>query len=355
VSAIQICTPVAKKSKYMEKEVRSVYSRILLSWKLLMFVAKKSKWTIRFITEQPRLNLLSQGILHLATLQPIHRNAWEKSQSRLLATTIYEDLKRMGAMLENRPLRLALEFLKRKGVIELLAPRTPTVASPIDRFYRLKYIFASKEELGTSIIEECHKEFPTKVEPFRPKEDPIRASPSSSSTPSSTTPSSFVDTQPSSASIQPNSASDPQFQPNHEDESYDFDDEFGDVEFEDVVGLENEVMETPTSSKTVSTEQNALAPGADSMETYRSRNRKIEDLINQIHLLRQKVTSINDRSEWLSRQRADYDFLLRKIDAIIEKLSQCLQVNTDVLASIPDKETQLVIDVSSRSSLSAER
>jgi len=344
---MQICTPVAKKSKYMEREVKRVYSRILLSWKLLMFVAKKSKWAIQFVTEQPRLNVISQGIIHLASLQPIHRNPWEKGQSRLLATSIYEDLKRMGAVIDNKPLRLALEFLKRKGVPELLTPPTPVTLSPIDKFYRLKFSFSSNEQLAAEIIQECRREFPDKIDSLRPSSVPGQDHPSSLPTTNTlpisnenTTSTTSSEGDISSASVPPYSATDP--------EEDDFDSEFGDVEFEDVLSVENPLAEVPiTAESSATTSASAPPSGPESFEIYRLRNRRIEDLVKKFHLLRQKVTSIEDRSEWLPRQRADFEALLRRLDSFVEKLCLCSQLNTDVLTSIPDKDTKLVIDVSS--------
>jgi hypothetical protein len=354
VSALQIATPVSKKSKYMEREVTAVYSRIRLAWKFLMYMVRKSQWAMRFITDQPRLNVLSQGILHLASLVPIHRNIWEKPQSRTLATTIYEDMKHLHTLISNKPLMMALEFLKRKGVPQLLQARVAVPLQSIDKFYRLKSILKSKLALASPLIENCRDEFgASKIRSFRSK-SPFDPSLTPSTQPLASNSTHLESTSPTTTSLETEKEESPEtgFSGDVPPGWLDDESEFDDIEFEDVVGSTNAPLEgsKPAEDEEIKEKPIEGLKGSDPLEKYCQRNRTLDEISKQVALIQKKVLEINDRENWLPNQKVEYTELLHYIDDLLELLAICIRCNTDFIASSPLNlsESGIVIEFSAR-------
>lgn len=309
---------------------------------------------MRFITDQPRLHLLCQGLLHLASLQPIHRNAWEKPRARSLATTIYNDITRIGALITNAPLTAALEFLKRKGVSQLLQTRTVASRTPIDRFYRLKFALKVKSASATSLIEKSRDEFGLdKIRAFRfnsPFDDTETRNnqlSTSSSTVSVATQADQVVTTRENTKTNETTHSDHDAPPGWLD-----DDEFDDIEFEDVVATD-ESQENIDSTKDEQAQIGKPPESSeddDPLERYRERNRESDHLSKQIVLIQKKLAEIQDRREWLPSQKTDYTNLMRHIDDLLELLDICTKVNTDTITSsaLASSNSRILIEVSAK-------
>jgi hypothetical protein len=310
-----------------------------------MFIVKKSQWATKFLLEQPKLNLLCQGILHLISLHPIHRNQWEKPLAKTLATVIFQDLTRMGSLLSSKPLKLALEHLRRNKVSEQLATRPPASVSSVNRFYRLKFQLKSKDILATSIINQCREREGSSIRAF------LTRSPYEEATPTETQTSSSSSPIPASEQVKiatETSSADPapvpyEYDPNAEDD-------FENIDFEDVEASEE--LAEPSIEQDFAPKIPVAGPLENSsrLDEYRQSNRKIEEISNQIRFIQQKLQEITERRDWIPAQNAEYTALLRRIEDLLSLLGLCTTANTEAIRACPEAltESQVVIDIQVR-------
>lgn len=353
VSAVEVSTPLQKHTKHLQREVTSLYSRITLSWKLMMYMCKKSQWAVRYVLEQPRLNVFCKAILHLLSLAPIQRNAWEKPLAKKLAGIIYEDLVRIGNLVDNQPLRSALEFLKRKNVKTALQPPvTGRTRTPIDRFYYIKHAVSIKDALASKIIEETSTEFPGRIPAFRSRQvlSSFEELPQTSPKKKSAV---IIHASPSKATEKIEEKE--MTAQDDGGEEYNEDD-FDDVLFEDVENEEEKVSEEQVEEEEEEKKKKVEEVPAsehtssvdDGLEKYRQRNRDIALLVKQLVVLKDRLANIENRANWLPHQTTDFNAVSLRVAELLDTLANCTVVNTVAITSSPEaaKGTQ-IIEVSS--------
>lgn len=309
-----------------------------------MFLCKKSQWAVRFILEQPRLNVFCKAILHLSSLVPNQRNIWEKPLAKKLATLIYEDMVRIGALVDNQPLRSALEFLKRKKVKSALhtAP-TARTRTPIDRYYFIKHAISLQDAVASKLIQEIAAEFPDQIPAFRSRQVTSSFDEVPDSSPKKKTPKVTV-TVPKAKEPEEVDVSEAVEEETEEDE-----DLFEDIMFEDV---DNE--EEPPKEATVEEEKqfetkdlkaaSEPSPEDTRLEKYRQRNRDTALLVRHLDALQKKLAGIEDRSNWIPNQITDYNATTLRVTELLDALAACTKVSTSAITSDPQtgKGTQVI-------------
>lgn len=298
-----------------------------------MFMCKKSQWAVRFLLEQPRLNVFCKAILHLISLAPAQRNVWEKPLARKLASLIYEDMVRLGALVDNQPLRGALEFLKRKKVkVALQPPTTARTRTPIDRFYYLKHAISLKDATASKIIAEITSEFPSQVPSFRSRQVTSSFEEVPDSSPKKIAPKKAPSAAPTKE-VEEESAAPASSSPPDDDQ-----DDFDDILFEDVE-YEEPVVEELIDVGKVLEESAALEPPKQAspedirLEKLRQRNRDMALLVQHLSILKTKLDGIEERSNWIPNQITDYNAVSLRVTELLDILAACTQVNTTAITS----------------------
>lgn len=309
---------------------------------------------MKFVTEQPRLSLICQSLFHLASLQPVHKNSWEKPLAHTLATTLYEDLKRLGGLLNNVPLNLALEHLKRKGFASLLRMNPAPIVDPIDRFYRLLFQLEVADKQAIALMDDARTQFGSRVQ--QPRTTRIipehRRTNSSTATPRAVSAPAAPSTAAAVDDIRQSSL------------SVDSQSEFGDIEFEDVLEdmdepLDVEVSAVKKPEEAVEEEKKdvphaSAATAAESMtraESYRKSRRDIEMAIEKLKVVQKKLLAVEDRRNWLPRQNQQYASALARIEELLQILSQCSDLYAEAVLALSSEHHQdgtVVVELSTR-------
>lgn len=323
-----------------------VYTHILLSWKFLMYIAKKSQWAMKFVTEQPRLNLLCQALFHLASLQPVHKNPWERPLAHTLASSIYEDLQRLGGLLNFVPLKLALEHLQRKHFASLLRLTPPSTVDPIDRFIRIRHQLVAIDAQAVALIDATrtigHHVPRLRTHPIMPEnKHPTASSSSESREPPAgqLTAETAIDAQASAAS-----------------QAADVESEFGDIEFEDVVDDLEDEMESTDAQKAAERPGTLLASAApatdatgstEATEVRHKAKRDLEVVSTKLKSLQKRLGDIGERRNWLPTQSHQFNLVVQRIDELLEILAHCSHVETEAILAAhsgPPQQGSVVIE-----------